>query len=61
MKYKRTMIFDNEGASAEYLNKQISDTQIENMLANIDKKIHQVSNSPDFTDEAFGTSSGVAM
>lgn len=61
MKEKRTMILQDSNASAEYLNKQISDTQIENMLTNIEKQIHTISNSPDFTDSAFGTASGIAM
>lgn len=61
MKENRVLLIDGEHAAAEYLNKQISDTQIENMLANIEKQIHTISNSPDFTDDAFGTSSGVAM
>lgn len=60
MKEKRTLVLDIDG-SAEFLNKAISDTQIENLLANIDKKIHMVTKSPDFTDESFGTSSGIAM
>lgn len=49
------------GADAQFLNKSISDTQIENMLANINAQIHKISNSPDFTDDSFGTSSGIAM
>lgn len=49
------------GGEASFLNKSISDTQIENMLDNINKQIHKISNSPDFTDDAFGTSSGIAM
>lgn len=60
MKENRVLLL-GEGASAEYLNKDIKDTQIENMLANIDKKIHLIGNYPDFSDDAFGTSSGIAM
>lgn len=65
MKEKRVIVlpYAAQGVDpdASFLNKNISDTQIENMLANIDEQIHKISNSPDFTDEAFGTSSGVAM
>lgn len=65
MKEKRVIIlpYAAQGVDpdASFLNKNISDTQIENMLTNIDEQIHKISNSPDFTDEAFGTSSGVAM
>jgi hypothetical protein len=38
-------------ASAEYLTKSVSDTQIENMLKNINDTIHKIANSPDFNDE----------
>lgn len=65
MKKKRVIVlpYAAQGVDpdASFLNKNISDTQIENMLTNIDEQIHKISNSPDFTDEAFGTSSGVAM
>lgn len=47
--------------SVEYLTKDIKTTQIENLLDRIDTKIHTVANCPDFTDESFGTSSGIAM
>ena len=30
-------------------------------LKDIDEQIHKISNSPDFSDDAFGTSSGIAM
>lgn len=65
MKEKRVIVlpYAAQGVDpdASFLNKNISDTQIENILTNIDEQIHKISNSPDFTDEAFGTSSGVAM
>lgn len=60
MKENRVLLVGDNG-EVSYLNKQISDTQIENMLTNIEKQIHTISNSPDFTDDAFGTASGVAM
>ena len=61
MKEKRTLIVEGEGAGVSFLNKNISDTQIENMLKNIDEKIHKTANSPNFNDISFGTSSGVAL
>lgn len=61
MKEKRTLIIEGEGAGVDFLNKSISDTQIENMLKNIDEKIHKTANSPNFNDVSFGTSSGVAL
>jgi len=60
MKENRILLLDTT-ADASYLNKSISDTQIENMLNNIDKKIHLIGNYPDFSSDAFGTSSGIAM
>lgn len=60
MKENRVLLVGDNGEVA-YVNKAINDTQIENMLKNIEKQIHTISNSPDFTDDAFGTSSGVAM
>lgn len=47
--------------SAEYLTKNISDTQIQNMLQNINDQIHKMSNSPDFNDEKLMAQSGIAM
>ena len=48
-------------ADAHYLTKNISDTQIENMLKNINDTIHKIAQSPDFSQESFGTSSGIAL
>ena len=48
-------------AEAGYLTKSVSDTQIENMLKNINDTIHKISNSPDFTDETLMSQSGVAI
>lgn len=60
MKENRVLLVGDNG-EVTYLNKAINDTQIENMLTNIEKQIHTISNSPDFTDDSFGTQSGVAM
>lgn len=60
MKENRVLLVGDNG-EVTYLNKAINDTQIENMLSNIEKQIHTISNSPDFTDDSFGTQSGVAM
>lgn len=60
MKENRVLLIDTE-AGAEYLNKNISDTQIENMLKNITDTIHKIAASPDFSQESFGTSSGIAL
>lgn len=60
MKQNRVLLLESD-AEAAYLNKSISDTQIENMLKNINDNIHKIANSPDFSQESFGTSSGIAL
>lgn len=60
MKKSRVLMLDSD-ADASYLTKAISDTQIENMLTNINEKIHRIANSPDFSDEKFLAQSGIAM
>lgn len=60
MREKRTIILPEE-ASVDYLNKSISDTQIQNMLQNVNDAIHKISNSPDFNDEKLLAQSGIAM
>jgi SPP1 family phage portal protein len=60
MKENRVLLIPADGG-AEYLSKNISDTQIENMLSNINDTIHKIANSPDFSQESFGTSSGIAL
>ncbi|MGO5251164.1 phage portal protein [Atopobiaceae bacterium LCP21S3_F11] len=62
MKANRTIIIDGE-SDVSYLTKNISDTQIQNLLDNINTSIHTVSNSPDFSSEEFnsGVSSGIAL
>ena len=62
MKASRTILLDGED-DVSYLTKNISDTQIQNLLENINSSIHTVSNSPDFSSEEFnqGVSSGLAL
>lgn len=60
MKQNRVLLMDADD-SAEYLTKNISDTQIQNMLQNINDQIHKMSNSPDFNDEKLMAQSGIAM
>lgn len=60
MKESRVMIVDAD-ASAEYLTKEVNDTQIQNLLTNINDSIHKIANSPDFNDEKFMAQSGIAM
>lgn len=60
MKQNRVLMMDTD-AEASYLTKNVSDTQIENMLKNINDTIHKISNSPDFTEDTFMSQSGVAI
>lgn len=61
MKENRVLILPPNDASAAYLTKNISDTQIENILANINSNIHKIGASPDFNDEKFMAQTGIAM
>ena len=60
MKQNRVLLIDTD-AEAGYLTKSVNDTQIENMLKNINDTIHKISNSPDFNDEKLMAQSGIAM
>lgn len=60
MKQHRVLLLDSD-ASAEYLTKTFSDGQTQNLLNELNKKIHSISNSPDFTDENFMAQSGIAL
>lgn len=60
MKENRVILIDND-ADAKYLIKDVNDNQIEGMLTNIKEMIFKLSNSPDFTDKEFNTSSGVSL
>ena len=59
-KRTRAFMIDSD-ADVSYLTKNISDTQIENMLNNINDAIHKIANSPDFNDEKLLAQSGIAM
>ena len=60
MKEHRVLMMDSD-ADAQYLTKNIGDTQIQNMLQNVNDQIHKISNSPDFNDDKFMAQSGIAM
>ena len=60
MKEHRVLMMDSD-ADANYLTKSIGDTQIQNMLQNVNDQIHKISNSPDFNDDKFMAQSGIAM
>ena len=60
MKENRVLMLDPD-ADASYLTKNISDTQISNMLENVNQQIHKIAASPDFSDEKFMAQSGIAM
>lgn len=60
MKEHRVLMMDSD-ADANYLTKSIGDTQIQNMLQNVNDQIHKISASPDFNDDKFMAQSGIAM
>ena len=60
MRARRIMALP-EGASVNYVTKQVNDTQISNMLENIKKNIFKVTAAPDLGDENFMAQSGVAI
>ena len=60
MKENRVLVLP-EGASAAWLTKNASDTQIVNMLDNIKKNIFKVTACPDMADETFLAQSGTAL
>lgn len=60
MKANRVLILP-EGATANWLTKNASDTQIVNMLDNIKKNIFKVTACPDMSDETFLAQSGTAL
>lgn len=62
MKESRTMCLP-DGATAQWLTKNVSDTQIENILKRIHDSIYRIAQCPDFSSESFvgGVSSGIAI
>lgn len=62
MKENRVLVLDDD-ATASYLTKSTSDTQVQNLLDDMNTAIHTIANSPDFSSEEFGSgvSSGVAL
>lgn len=62
MKANRVLILPT-GATADWLTKNASDTQIENILKRVHDNIYRIAKCPDFSSETFvgGVSSGVAI
>lgn len=60
MKKNRVLMVDQD-ADASYLTKNVTDTQIQNLLTEINDQIHVISLSPDFNDDRFMSASGIAM
>ena len=61
---KKTRAFNlPEGASMSYITKNVSDTQIENILKRVHDSIYRIAACPDFSAESFigGVSSGIAI
>lgn len=62
MKENRAIVLP-EGASAQWLTKNATDTQVENILKRIHDSIYRIAKCPDFSSETFvgGVSSGIAI
>lgn len=62
MKENRVLILP-EGATAQWLTKNASDAQVENILKRIHESIYRIAQCPDFSSESFvgGVSSGIAI
>ena len=60
MKENRTILLP-ESSTATFLTKNVSDTQISNMLENIRKNIYKITACPDTSDEVFMAQSGEAI
>lgn len=60
MKKNRVLMLDQD-ADADYLTKNINNTQIEYLLKTVDEQIHTIANSPNFSDEKFLAQSGEAI
>lgn len=62
MKANRVLVLP-EGATANWLTKNASDAQVENILKRIHDSIYRVAQCPDFSSESFvgGVSSGIAI
>lgn len=61
MKENRVINLDNTDDEVSFISPAQIATDTSVRLKDIDEQIHKISNSPDFTDDAFGTSSGIAM
>ena len=62
MKQNRVLILPN-GANAQWLTKNASDAQVENILKRLHDAIYRIAACPDFSSESFigGVSSGIAI
>ena len=60
MKSNRVLIMDTD-ASAEFLTKNIEDTQVTNSLQNYNDQIYKISGCPDFTSDKLLAQSGIAL
>ena len=60
MKSNRVLMLDT-GADAEYLTKDVTVSQVQDLLKRTEQKIREISGVPDFSSEEFSTSSGIAI
>lgn len=60
MKVNKILMIDQD-ASAEYLTKNVNNEQFKNLEEIYDDQIYRISGCPNFTDEKFFASSGIAL
>ena len=61
MRQMRVIALEDPNAEVSYLTKDMTISNTQQILDNTEKKIRVISHSPDFTDESFGTASGIAL
>lgn len=61
MRQMRVVALEDPNADVSYLTKDMTVSNTQVILDNTEKKIRTISHSPDFTDESFGTASGIAL
>lgn len=60
MKVNRILLLD-EDSEAGYITKPDNSDGVKNLLDKIEDRIERIAQAPDFNDESFGTSSGIAI
>lgn len=60
-KKQRALMLPDEEADVSYLTKPDNSTGIKDLLDRIEERIERIAQAPDFSEETFGTASGIAI